>query len=254
MNFASRVTRRRATAEGVLAGAIGGALGWLIAHGDARVVVALVGGVVLTGLALRAPGPFVALMFLVIMNAVPGVNLSRQLVGSFGIQDCAVLALVVGLAWHHGPPAGAREARVVRLVTVWAAVLVGWWAFTLARTVIVDGVPLRYAVSYGRDFAYFGLLVVVFVRARISSRSLQSGVWLAMTGVVLFALGQIVSSISGQALAWLVHPDYTVGSEGALLRVYSPMSAAVSTALIFVVALVLVGTGLMRPESHRWWC
>ena len=192
----------------------------MIGSGDVTLVVVGATAAVLVGLAVRAPGPFIALMFLVIMNAVPGVNLRVSCLGASGFKT---------RRHRHGSRAGvaprtcrgrdgssggqARHNLGTALLT--------WWLLTVARSAILDGVPLRYAVSYGRDFAYFAVLLVLVVRVQIPKHSRQSGVWLAAAGIVAFALGQVVSSVSGHTLAWLVHPEYTVGTSGGLLRLYS---------------------------------
>jgi hypothetical protein len=215
-------------------------VGWLIATGHQDVVVACCAAIAALVVARCWPGPFIALMVLVIMDGVPVVNLSRRLVGSFGIQDCAVLALAAGLYWYRGEIVGGRERRVARIAAIWSACFVAWWIITFARSVLLDGIPIRYAASYGRDFLYFAILLPLVVRARLPPRSVRHGVWLLMAGVVAFAAGQIVSALSGHELSWLVHSGLS-GETSGLLRLYSPMGAVVSTSLIFVTAWLFAG-------------
>jgi len=243
-------TRLTPGAGGIaVAAALVGALvcGWLMAggHRDQDVVIACFAAAATLVVARWWPGPFVALMVLVVMNAVPVVNLSRQFVGSFGIQDCAVLALATGLYWYHGEIVGIRERRVARIAAIWSACFVAWWVFTFARSVLLDDIPIRYAASYGRDFLYFAILLPFAVRARLPSKSVRHGVRLLIAGVVAFALGQIVISLSSHALSWLVHPTLLNETSGQL-RIYSSMSDVVSTCLIFAVAWLLAG-----PASRR---
>jgi hypothetical protein len=230
----------------VAAAALVGALlaGWLIAAGHQDVIAASCAAIAVLVLARHWPGPFVALMVLVIMNGVPVVNLSRRLVGSFGIQDCAVLALAAGLYWYRGEIVDSRERRVARIAAIWSACFVAWWLITFARSVLLDAIPIRYAASYGRDFLYFAILLPLAMRARLPLRSVRQGAWLLIAGVVAFALGQIVSALSGHELSWLVHPVLSAETSG-LLRVYSPMGGVVSTSLIFVVAWLLA-SGVSR--------
>jgi hypothetical protein len=240
-------TRLSHTASGLGALASVSAItaGWLVAGGHEAVIVA--SAVAIAGvLAARYwPGPFVAAMVLVVMNAVPVVSLSKQLVGSFGIQDCAVLALAVGLHCYRGKSASGDERRIARIATIWSACLVAWWLITFARSVLLYGIPMRYAASYGRDFLYFAVLLPLAVRAQLPLNSLRRGALLLMAGVVAFAAGQIVSSLSGHELSWLVHPVQSVEASG-LLRVYSPMSTVVSMFLIFAAAWLLAGGRVRR--------
>jgi hypothetical protein len=219
-----------------VAGSLGSILGgWLIASGHTSIVIACCVAFGTLVVARSWPGPFIALMVLVIMNGVPVVSLSRQLAGSFGIQDCAVLALAVGLYWYRGELVDARERRVARIAGIWTACFVAWWVITFARSVLLDGIPIRYALSYGRD-----ILLPFAVRARLSLRSVRHGAWLLMAGVVAFAVGQIVSALSGHELSWLVHSNLTAETSGQL-RLYSLMSTVVSTSLIFVAAWLFAG-------------
>lgn len=219
--------------------------GWLIAAGHQDVLVGGCTAITVLIVARHWPGPFVALMVLVIMNGVPVVDLSSRLVGSFGIQDCAVLALAVGLYWYRGKNGGGCDRRVARIAGLWAACFVAWWVITFARSVLLEGIPIRYAASYGRDFLYFAILLPLAVRARLPLRSVRHGTWLLGAGVTVFATGQIVSALSGSELSWLVHPVQSAETSG-LLRVYSPMSAVVSTALIFAGAWLVTGGASRR--------
>jgi hypothetical protein len=222
--------------------------GWLIANSHQDVLLAFCAGVGALVLAKMWPGPFVALMALVIMNGVPVVDLSRQLIGSFGIQDCAVFALAGGLYWYRGDIVGGRERRVARIAAIWAACFVAWWIITFARSVLYEGIPIRYAASYGRDFLYFAILLPLVVRARLPLRSLRHGAWLILVGVVVFVVGQIGSSLSGHELSLLVHPTQSNETSGQL-RIYSPMATIVSTSLIFVAACLLAGGAPRRRAA-----
>jgi hypothetical protein len=214
--------------------------GWLIAAGHGNVVLAFCA--VTAGLAVAKlwPGPFVALMVLVIMNGVPVVNLTRQLYGSFGIQDCAVVALAACLYRWRGVVLSARHSRVARAAAVWSACLAAWWFITFARSMLLDGIPVKYAASFGRDFLYFAILVPLAVRARLPAHSIRQGAYLLVAGVIIFALGQIVSVLSGHELSWLVHSLQSNKTSGQL-RVYTYMTYLVSTALIFATAWLLTG-------------
>src|ERR1035441_5746400 len=207
------MTRLTPGAGGIVAAAARvGALvcGWLIAAGHQDLVIACFAAAAALVIARYWPGPFVALMVLVIMNGVPVVDL------------------------------------FARIAAIWSACFVAWWVITFARSILLDGIPIRYAASYGRDFLYFAIVLPLVVRARLPLRSVRHGAWLLMAGVVAFAVGQIVSSLGGHELSWLVHPTLSAETSGQL-RLYSPMSTAVSTSLIFVAAWLVAG-GVSR---HR---
>jgi hypothetical protein len=231
-------------AVAVLVGAPVG--GWLIATGHQGVIFACCAAVAALVLARWWPGPFVALTVLVIMNGVPAVDLSTRVVGSFGIQDCGVLALAAGLYSYRGEIVVGRERRVARIAAIWSACFVAWWIITFARSVLLDGIPIRYVVSYGRDFLYFAILLPLAVRARLPSKSVRYGVLLLIAGVVVYAVGQIGSALSGHELSWLVHPLES-GKTSGLVRLASPMSEVVSTSLIFLAAWLVAG-GVSRRQ------
>lgn len=221
--------------------------GWLIANGHEHTVIICYAAIASLALARWWPGPFVALTVLVIMNALPVVNLSTRIEGSFGIQDAAVVALAASLYWYRGEIVGGRERRVARAAAVWSACFAAWWVVTFTRSVVLDGIPIKYATSYGRDFLYFAILLPLAVRARLPAKSVRHGVRLLIVGVVTFAFGQIASSVTGHELTWLVHPLLSNETSGQL-RVYSNMTNVVSTCLIFAVAWLVAG-GASRPRA-----
>jgi hypothetical protein len=212
-------------------------MGYLIAMGHA-VLVAVAGIAVLLFIgAVRAPGPFVALMLLAIMNGLPGVDLSGKL-GPLHIQDYGVIALIIALHSRGREAPNPYRARLIRLATLWSACLTAWWITTLARSVLIDGVPILKAALYGRDFLYFAILVPVALRASIPRQSLKTGAVLLGVGIIAYAIGQVTVSLSGTHLPWLVHPGLS-SEVGHLSRLYSPMNDVVGISLLFVLARVL---------------
>ncbi len=209
-------------------------IGYLIAMGQVIVVAAALIVAVSLALAVFAPGPFVALMLLVIMNGVPGVDLGGRL-GPIRIQDCAVIALIVVLHARGREAVSSYGARLVRLARLWAACTVAWWIVTVARSMLIDGIPILKATLYGRDFLYFAILLPVALRASIPRQSLKAGVILLGGGVVAYTVGQIAVSLSGAQLPWLVH-SFENSEVGGLTRVYSPMIWVVSICMLFVLA------------------
>jgi hypothetical protein len=216
-------------------------IGYLIAIGHVSVAAAPLIAAVLLVLAVRAPGPFVALMLLVIMNGLPGVDLSGRL-GPTRIQDYAVIALIVVLHARGREAVNSYGARLVRLARLWAACLVAWWILTVARSVLISGIPILKAALFGREFLYFAILLPVALRARIPRQSLKAGAVLLCGGIIAYTVGQVTISLSGAQLPWLVHP-YLSLEVGGLTRVYSPLGDVVSVSLLFVFARLLSKEG-----------
>jgi len=174
-------------------------------------------------------------MLLAIMNALPGVDLSGKL-GPAHLQDYAVTALILALHVRgRAVSPDSYRGRLVRLAALWSACLVAWWILTLARTVLIDGVPLVKAALFGRDFLYFAILVPVALRASIPRRSFRAGAILLGVGTFIYAVGQVTVSLGAAQLTWLVHPGISAEVSG-LTRLYSPMSDLVAVALLFLIA------------------
>ena len=218
--------------------------GWLIAHGEIKYIVDLGVLAVVGALAARAPGPLGALLLLTMMNGIPFVDLSGRLPGGAHVQDGAVLVLI-GLLYayrHQGAFARPRRARIARAATVWGVCFAGYWVFTLMRSWLLDGVPLLKAALFGRDFLYFALLLPLAIRAELPAGSLRAGGRVLAGGVILFAIGAVVTSLSSASLTWLVHPLHLADQVG-LTRVYSYMGDAVNAGFIFGAAYVISNKG-----------
>src|SRR6266566_1425641 len=149
-------------------------IGYLIAIGHVALVAAALIAAGSLVMAVRQPGVFVALLLLAILNGLPGFDLSGRL-GPIHIQDCAVIALIATLCVHGRKAVDSHRARLIRLATLWSACLVAWWLVTVARSVLIDGIPTTKAVLYGRDFLYFAILLPVGLRATLPRKSLMGG-------------------------------------------------------------------------------
>jgi hypothetical protein len=176
------------------------------------------------------------------MNGIPFIDLSGRLPGGAHLQDAAVLALIGLLYARRAALSDPRRTRIARAATVWAACFVGFWLVTLMRSWLLDGIPLLKAALFGRDFLYFALLLPAAVRAEIPVRSLRAGTKVLLIGVCLFALGDIVTSVTGANLTWLVHPKYLINQVG-LTRVYSTMGDLLNALFIFAAAYVACNKG-----------
>ncbi len=212
--------------------------GWIIASGHATVVAVFLLIAALIALAVRAPGPLAALLLLAVLNGLPLVNLSGRLPGGAHYQDGAVIALgLLLLAYRDREPSAARR-HLSRIATTWAACFVAYWIATVARSALLDNIPLLKAMLYGRDFLYFAVLLPAALRVRFTTSSFRAGAYVLLGGIIVFAIGTLVVSLTGASLPSLVHPDYLDSSEG-VTRVYSLMYDLLDTTLILVAAFLL---------------
>lgn len=224
------------------------AVGWLIARGDVRWVA--VGAVVVAFVVLvvEAPGPLAAFLLLSVMNGVPFVNLGvHRLPGGLKVQDAAVFGLAILLFAYRDRHPNPARARIVRVATIWSACYIAWWLYQFARSDLLDGIPWRDAVLYGRDFLYFAILLPLALRTRLPRRSLRTGGLLVFAGVTACAVGRDIQQITGVPLNWLVHPTLVAHAQG-LTRIYSYMSLIINTALVFAAALLLS----RQSRGRRW--
>ena len=229
--------RRFLLLTAVSVAAVGAA--WLTASGDVDVLAMVAILAALLVLAGRAPGPLAALLVLAVLNGVPIINLSGRVPGGVPAQDAAAIVLAALLYAYRAPSETVSHARLVRTATIWSGWFIAFWVFTVARSVLVDQIPVLKAVLFGRDFLYFAVLLPLAVQARLPSRSLRAGAWTLLAGVTVYAIGDIVISLTSHTLPWLVHPTSINSSLGTTTRVYSSMYYLVNTCLIFTVALLL---------------
>lgn len=223
--------------------------GWLIANGETRIVLAVLIPLpaVVIAMSPRALPLLAGLLMLVILNGIPGVSLGGRLPTGIRVPDVAVMALALLLFSYRDRSAEAGNAPYMRAARIWGACLVAWWAITLARSVLLQGIPIRYAILYGRDFLYFAILLPLALGARLPARSLRIAALVVFVGAIAYATGQAVAGLTGVTLSWLVHPAAVSQSVG-LTRFYSPMNYVVDSCLIFAGALWWAKDG----PINRW--
>jgi hypothetical protein len=221
--------------------------GWQISAGNAAVVAAAVLIPPLLVVAPRFPGPAAAVLLLAVMNGVPVVNLSGRLPAGAHFQDGAVFLLAALLYARRDPRKPAAGTRFLRAASVWSACFTALWAFTVARSWLLEGVPVLKAALFGRDFLYFAILLPFALRASIPARSLLAGGRILLLGVSIYAAATAVVSLTGVTLPWLIHP-IQADVESGLTRVYSLMPDLANTCLIFGVAFLLSQSACGR----RW--
>lgn len=238
--IAGRWARGAAVALGAMLVSLAAA--WLLLQPNGEFV--LLCGIFLGTLALLAArnvGVAAAVAVVGVLNGFPGIDLeSFSRASSFRLSDVIVVFLGVVLA-VLGLERGQGRDRATRLAWTWALVFLGWWLFTLLRTVLFEEVPFLQAALFGRDFLYFGLLLPLFVSALRERREVTgfllivaaAGAWHALANGAIVALGV-------QA-GWLVHPILTNEYLG-LPRIYAYMTEATVLALPLGAGLALLAT------------
>jgi hypothetical protein len=187
-------------------------------------------------------GVAVGVLALLVLNGLPFVNLRPSaLQGSSIFPDFAFVLLVTTLAfcWRARPRDRARES-LLRLASIWSMAYVGWWTFKILLTVTNSGVPAVPAITYGRDFAYFGLLLPLGLAGLRDRRHLTGFAFTLAAGASLYSLGQIAYVATGQNLSWLFHVGKTADFDG-VVRLYAPMNDLLIAALPMAVAVALLG-------------
>lgn len=195
----------------------------------------------------RNEGVLTALLVLLLLNGLPviSMNQSSREAGANTVAD-AIFLLLVGLLAANMLRRGVPKDALTIGAFTWGAAYLGWWTFKVVAQ--SPGVPLLSAVSFGRDFMYFALLLPL---ALGSLRRRDQLVGFAATlgaGAGMYAVGLIAQQVVHAEMAWLVHAEKTGTFEG-LPRVYAPMNDLLIAAFPLAFAASLLG-----PRKARKWC
>ncbi len=198
-------------------------------------------------LVLYQRGTLIGLLLLTAMNGVPFFDTSVFVTGKLTIGDVAVIGLVLaGTAWilmdrsFRPSPTGRAVSRI-------AAILLCWWLFVLATTLINQHVSFVHAAAFGRDFVFFALLLMVLPRVRLTSRDINMLLGVLVVGVCLFAVGQIITAAGLGHVGGLIHFEKTVQQSG-LTRVYADMTDLVTAGLAVSITASLIAP---QPRVRR---
>ncbi len=214
--------------------------GWAIAEGYAEAAFLVIVVVGLCILAFAQRGSFIALMLLATMNGLPFIETSRIVFAKYTLQDAAVCALLaITVVWLFLDNRTYRPSRTAKTISHLGTVLLMWWLFTLARSVIGEGVPLQHSAAYGREFLYFALLLMLLPRALLTSRDISALLAILATGVCVYAIGQIMIAVGAGHPGSLIHFEKTLFESG-LTRVYAKMTDLVGAALAVSIAAILL--------------
>ncbi len=203
-------------------------------------------GALAFGLLATQRGLCVGVLALAALDGIPFVSNTKAIAHHIALQDLVCLLLiVVSLVWTFVD--GRRNRTRLSRVLNWCGIaLLSWCVLMVARTWAVQGTPLLGAIRFGRDFLYFGALLIVLPRVQFRERDVETIVVVLGVGVCLYAVGQI-ATVEGLANpTWLVHAQ-TVEQSLGITRLYTEMTDLVSAGVAFsIAALVLATRGNQR--------
>jgi hypothetical protein len=227
------------------------ATGWAIARGhlSALFTAVAVGGV--CTLAFTQRGAFIGVFVLASMNGIPYINTARYISGHYTAQDLAICALLgAALAWILADPEPYRPSRAGRILMGAAMLLLLWCLFTVGRTIVEQHTSITQAAAFARDYLYFGLLLLVLPRVRLTGRDLGVLLGTLTVGVCLFATVQTAVALGVGKPGSLIHVGHTLQQDG-LTRVYSEMTDLVTAGLAFSLAASLVAPSHTLRRAAR---
>lgn len=227
---------------GLLAGITGLVLvgsGWAITAGHSKLLFIAVAIVALFALVLNQRGASIGLLLLTAMDGLPFVDSTQPVSGKLTIQDIAVVTLVISaVVWMLIDDSFHCQSRGGLAVSRAGALLLLWWFWNFARAISVQHVPAQVAADFVREFAFFGLLLILLPRVRLTARDLRTLLTVVLAGVCLFAVAQIATALGYAHPGALLHVDHTLQQSG-LTRVYSDMTDLVLAGLAASIAASL---------------
>jgi hypothetical protein len=164
-------------------------------------------------------GVFVGLGLVLACNAVPGLDLTKlSLSGEVNGTDLAFLALLgFAVVRRLSAPAVAASHPLSRLLGAWSLLFLALWSVSFVRA-LDAGTDYLHALSIGRDFLYFGLILPFASSLVTTDDELRRGCAVVGTLSVLFAGTYIVASL-GLAPPATANALLTE-SQGSLTRIY----------------------------------
>jgi hypothetical protein len=155
------------------------------------------------------------------------------------IEDVAVATLLIAaLAWIASTE-DHRASRVGRMVSSAGVLLSVWWTWTVARSWSGENVSLMHAASFGRDFGFFALLLIVLPHVRLTGRDIGALLGVLTAGVCIFAVGQIMIAVGAGNPGSLIHIQRTLAESG-VTRVYASMTDLVTAGVAVSIAACLL--------------
>jgi hypothetical protein len=176
-------------------------------------------------------------------NGLPFIDTAQHYLFGYALSNYMVVALILLLAIRISGSEVKPGMRGLALVSFMFTI---WWVITLWRS---GGEPLSAAEAFGRNFLLFALLAALFPLGVPDVSERKEMLVTFLGGALLYSVGEVAITVSGQPLSWLVHPVAIRASDIALQRVYAFMSD--SAVLLFCLAM---GAALLAPTRRlRQW-
>lgn len=191
---------------------------------------------------IRRPGIAIGILVLATLNGLPGFDTATTSINGLAVSNYLALLLIAFLAVRWAVVHRSNVVDASRVTGVLATALVAWWLITLNRS---TGEPLSAAISFGRNYLVFGLLVALFPATLRTPRIRRDALLTVAIGAGLYSLGQILITGGGGHLSWLVHPVAIRTSDVGLQRVYAFMSDA--AVLLFCLS---IGAALLASSRR----
>lgn len=218
-----------------------------VVNGNAKLVFALIAAGAYCVLAAVQRGACLGVLVLAAMNGLPIVNTAHAAVHHIAIQDVICLALIAtALVWTL--ISGATPTRVGAILSRCGVALLVWCVLVVVHTWADGQAPVLGAIRFGRDFLYFGALLIVLPRVALRERDIEVLLMVLAAGVCVFAVGQIVTVEGLANPTWLVHAGATAKNLG-LTRIYAEMTDLVTAGVAFAIAAVVLLRGRAQTRA-----
>jgi hypothetical protein len=222
-------------------------IGWAVSAGHSKALLLGTAILVLAVLALARRGAFVGVLLVAALNGLPFINTSQVVTAKLPVADVATMSIIlVATAWLLLDNRAYAPTSMGRTLSRAATALLAWWLFILVHTIVVDHVSALHAASFGRDFLYFSLLLIVLPRVGLGRKDITTLLAILAGASCLYAGGQIVTTLGLGSVHWLIHVTRTAQQEG-LTRLYSNMTDLV----VAVLATAAVASLLVRDSKVR---
>jgi hypothetical protein len=217
-----------------------------VVNGNSKLLFALIGACAYCVLASVERGACLGVLVLLAMNGIPFLDNSKAVAHHIAFQDLACLVLIgTALAWTLA--SGGAPTRMGVILSRCGMALLAWCVLIVVHTWADGQAPLLGAIRFGRDFLYFGALLIILPRVRFGERDIKVLVAVLAAGTCMFAVGQIATVEGFANPTWLVH----AGSSGktlGLTRLFAEMTDLVSAGVAFGIAAVVLNRG--RAQSR----
>jgi hypothetical protein len=202
--------------------------GWAITANQIKLFALAVLLLAVAAAAISQRGLLIGFFVLAAMDGIPFIDTSKYVASKLTLEDVAVIAfLCTALLWHLMDPKSHPTTRMAQILSRLAVIPFIWWVFVLGHTLSSQHVPIIHAVSFGREYLFFALLLAIVPRIWLTSRDIWSLLAVLAAGVSVFAVGQIMTAIGHPPTGGLIHVERTLEQSG-LTRVYAHMTDLVS--------------------------